>query len=113
MEQVEISYLNYCGKVEIQGDILIAPLNAATEELQGLPPCLLIMADSDLMRSENELYAIKLMQAGVETVAIQIHGTIHGFIQMPLPIETPQYHKTLSLIAAHLTDIFFPDKSNN
>ncbi|KAI7855729.1 alpha/beta hydrolase fold-domain-containing protein [Circinella umbellata] len=107
LEQAEISLINYCGKVDVQEDILIAPLSATIEDLKGLPPCLLIMADCDLMRSENELYAIKLMQAKVETVAIQMHGTIHGFIQMPLPMDTPQYHKTMSLIAAHLTDLFF------
>ncbi|KAI9496277.1 Alpha/Beta hydrolase protein [Zychaea mexicana] len=114
---VDLALNAYCGTTEVtttttttikQDDIkLIAPLSASAQELQGLPPCLMILAECDVVRTEGELYANKLMSAGVETVAIQILGTIHGFFQMPLPIDTPQYHKTMSMIAAHLTDVFF------
>ncbi|KAI9268851.1 Alpha/Beta hydrolase protein [Phascolomyces articulosus] len=106
LEQIDTALYSYSGSLENKTDPLIAPLNATTTTLEGLPPCLLIMADSDALRSENELFATKLMQADVETIAIRMYGTTHGFMQMTVPFDTPQYMKTLSLMAAHLNDTF-------
>ncbi|KAI8138231.1 alpha/beta hydrolase fold-domain-containing protein [Fennellomyces sp. T-0311] len=100
--QVETATFAYCGKTS-SPDPLISPL--LCDDLSGLPPALVLTADCDVLRDEGEAYATKLMAAGVETVAIRVLGTVHGFFQMPVP-ETPHYHKSLSLIAAHLADIF-------
>jgi len=57
---------------------LAAPLRA---DLRGLPPVLLQLAEMDVLRSEGEVLAAKLEQAGV-AVQHEIHpGLIHGFVR--------------------------------
>ncbi|MBY6048917.1 alpha/beta hydrolase [Vannielia litorea] len=58
-------------------DPLIAPLKA---DLHGLPPALLIAAEVDVLRSENEAMADALQNAGVPTTWHVEPGVTHGFI---------------------------------
>ena len=63
-------------------DITAAPLRAAVDQLQGLPPALVITAEVDVLRDEGERFAGKLRQAGVEVLAIRYLGTVHGFCHL-------------------------------
>src|SRR5262249_463948 len=64
------------------------PLRAATEELRGLPDALVIV-DDDILRSEGEAYAAKLMQAGVQVTWVGYNGTIHDFVMLNPLASTP------------------------
>lgn len=62
--------------------ILACPLRATLEELEGLPPALIITAENDVLRDEGEAMARKLDAAGVETASVRINGTIHDFLML-------------------------------
>ncbi|KAI8150432.1 Alpha/Beta hydrolase protein [Fennellomyces sp. T-0311] len=93
------NYFNDPGSVEFG-----TPLLVAQDELQDLPPALVINAEADPLRDEGEKYARKLIQAGVPTAAVRVAGTIHGYFHMPM--KTPAYKQTIAMITTQLNDVF-------
>ncbi|MFE9624656.1 alpha/beta hydrolase [Streptomyces sp. NPDC006527] len=65
-----------------RAEITASPLRASLEELEGLPPALVIVDENDVLRDEGEAYARKLTQAGVPTTSIRVNGTVHDFMML-------------------------------
>nr|WSX75412.1 alpha/beta hydrolase [Streptomyces sp. NBC_00899] len=65
-----------------RAQITASPLRASLEELQGLPPALVIVDENDVLRDEGEAYARKLTQAGVPTTSVRYNGTLHDFMML-------------------------------
>ncbi|WP_226163693.1 alpha/beta hydrolase [Hymenobacter terricola] len=72
-------YDMYIKDPEKRKDIHASPLQATKEQLQGLPPALIQVAENDVLRDEGEAYGRKLREAGVTATTIRYNGVIHDF----------------------------------
>jgi acetyl esterase len=70
---------NYTTNPEDRKHRYASPLQATTEQLQGLPPALVQTAENDVLRDEGEAYARKLEAAGVKTTLTRYQGLIHDY----------------------------------
>jgi acetyl esterase len=69
----------YTTDLEARKEIHASLLNATVEELKGLPPVLILVAENDILRDEGEAYGRKLEQAGVTVTTVRYNGMIHDW----------------------------------
>nr|WP_295682244.1 alpha/beta hydrolase [uncultured Lachnoclostridium sp.] len=67
---------------EDRNQITASPLRATTDQLEGLPPAIILNGEADALRSEGEAYARKLRCAGVEVTAVRFQAIIHDFVML-------------------------------
>jgi acetyl esterase/lipase len=70
---------NYAPDIRQRQEIYASPLQASIEQLKGLPPTLIQVAENDVLRDEGEAYARKLDAAGVEVTHVRYDGLIHDW----------------------------------
>ena len=85
----------YAPDKKTRNDPYVSPLRASHEELEGLPPALVITAGNDPLRDEGEAYARKLMDAGVAVTATRYDGMIHDFVLLNAIREAPEVKAAL------------------
>jgi acetyl esterase/lipase len=57
-----------------------SPLQAGLDELEGLPPALVITDEADVVRDDGEQYANKLRETAVDVTSIRVAGMVHDFL---------------------------------
>jgi acetyl esterase len=92
----------YIPDPERWSDPLASPL--LTNDLNGLPPAVLITAWFDVLRDEGEEYAERLKNAGVPVVHKRFGKVFHGFIGMDRIF--PQAREAITMIASVLQEKF-------
>ncbi len=67
--------------------ITASPNQATLEELEGLPPTLVLVDEVDPLRDEGEAYAGALREAGVDVTTVRYDGVVHDFMLLNLMSE--------------------------
>ncbi|MDR6975031.1 acetyl esterase/lipase [Streptomyces sp. 3330] len=87
-----------------RAQITASPLRATTEQLQDLPPALVITGEADVLRDEGEAYANKLRAAGVPVTAVRFQGIIHDFVMLNALRPTYAAEAAITLAVGTLRD---------
>ncbi len=82
--------------------IYTSPLQATIEQLKGLPPALIQVAENDILRDEGEAYGRKLDEAGVTVTTVRYNGMIHDFGLLNVLAELPTTKSMFEHAAAKL-----------
>ena len=82
--------------------IYASPLQATVDQLKGLPPALIQVAESDILRDEGEAYGRKLDEAGVTVTTVRYDGMIHDFGLLNGLAEEPAVRSLFEHAAAEL-----------
>ncbi len=97
----------YTTNPEEKNTIYASPLNASTEQLRGLPPTLIQVAENDILRDEAEAYGRKLDEAGVQVTTVRYNGMIHDFGLLNFLAELPTTKSMLDHAGAELKKYLF------
>lgn len=92
----------YTTDLEKRKEIYASPLQATVEQLKGLPPALIQVAESDILRDGGEAYGRKLDEAGVKVTTVRYNGMIHDFGLLNGLAEVPAVRSLFVQAAAEL-----------
>lgn len=95
-------YDMYISDPQKRRDIYASPLQASVDQLRGLPPALIQVAENDVLRDEGEAYGRKLDEAGVTVTTVRYNGTIHDFGLLNGLADSPQTRSLFEQAAAEL-----------
>jgi acetyl esterase len=70
---------NYLPDLKERDNKYASPLKATLEELKGLPPALVQVAENDILYDEGLAYGRKLDDAGIPTTITEYRGFIHDY----------------------------------
>jgi acetyl esterase len=79
---------SYLPDLDRRSEPTASPLQATLEQLEGLPPALVITDEADVLRDEGEAYGRKLRQAGVDVTTVRYTGVFHDFMMLNALAET-------------------------
>ncbi len=80
-ERMEFFWENYCISASDRSDPRASPLRADVGLLAQLPPVHFTIAAQDVLADENELFAQKLADAGVNVCQQVYENAAHGFLE--------------------------------
>jgi acetyl esterase len=96
-DMLEVFYANYVGSADPYSPT-VSPVHA--DDLQGLPPALVVTAGHDLLRDEGRTYVERLTGSGVATEHWHYPGQIHGFFQLGAAI--PEGHQLIDRLSGEI-----------
>ena len=97
---------SYLANGASRSDLLVSPLQATPDDLEGLPPALVIVDENDVLRDQGEAYADKLREAGVPTTSVRFNGTIHDFMRLNALRDSESTLAAITLAVAALRRAF-------
>ncbi|MGO1244749.1 alpha/beta hydrolase [Sphingobacterium sp. JB170] len=98
---------NYLPDLDARKDKYASPLQAQVEQLNGLPPTLIQIAENDILHDEAVAYGRKLDQAGVPTVISEYRGFIHDYGMLNPLAHIPAVQVAIQQAASVLKGVLF------
>lgn len=83
-------------------EIYYSPLRATTDQLRGLPPTLIMVAENDILRDQGEAFGRKLDEAGVDVTTLRFNGVIHDWGMLNGYADLPETSSLVLITAATL-----------
>lgn len=100
-------YDQYTTDAEERKEIYLSPLQASVDQLKGLPPTLIQVAENDILRDEGEAYGRRLNAAGVNVTTVRYNGMIHDFGLLNALADLPTTKSMFVHAAAELKKYLF------
>ncbi|MBP4138374.1 alpha/beta hydrolase [Flavobacterium sp. P7388] len=97
----------YLTKPEDRKQKYVSPINASLEELKGLPPALIQVAENDILYDEGVAYGRKLDEAGVPTTITVYKGMIHDYGMLNPLSHIPAVQEALTQASVVLRKALF------
>ena len=98
LESLRYDYSQYLGEFGDHTDPRVTPLLA--NDLTGVPPAIIVVAECDPLRDEGVAYAGLLEHFHVSVELLEAEGMVHGFLEMGGVV--PEALAIVDDIAAHL-----------
>lgn len=98
---------NYITDAKQRKEKYASPLQASLEELKGLPPALVQVAENDILHDEGVAYARKLDEAGVPTTITEYKGFIHDYGMLNPLAHIPAVQTSVQQAAVALKTALF------
>ncbi|HEY8898419.1 MAG TPA: alpha/beta hydrolase fold domain-containing protein, partial [Niastella sp.] len=96
---------NYTKNADERAQIYASPLRATVDQLKGLPPALVQVAENDVLRDEGDAYARKMDEAGVPVTLVRYQGMIHDYGLLNPLAHLPAVRSALLSAAAELKKV--------
>lgn len=96
---------NYTKNADERAQIYASPLRATIDQLKGLPPALVQVAENDVLRDEGDAYARKMDEAGVPVTLVRYQGMIHDYGLLNALADLPAVKSALLSAAAELKKV--------
>jgi acetyl esterase len=93
---------HYVSEASSSSDPLVSPLRAHEDVLSKFPPTLIITCEYDILRDEGELFAARLIRAGVAVTAVRWLGSLHGFLVTESLAASASAQTCIDVIAGYL-----------
>lgn len=100
----------YAPDANTRNDWRLSPLRAPLELLSNVPPALIIIDENDVLRDEGEAYARRLMQAGVDVIAVRYLGMIHDFVMLNPVADTTATSAAISQASNILWQVLYAEE---
>lgn len=98
---------NYLPDLNQRKNKYAAPVQASLDELKGLPPTYIQVAENDILHDEGVAYARKLDEAGVPTTILEFKGFIHDYGMLNPLAHIPSIQTSVQQAAAVLKKVLF------
>lgn len=93
---------NYLSDKTQHDDIYVSPVRATTNQLKGLPPTLIEVAENDILRDAGEELGRKLDEVGVDVTTVRFNGVIHDWGLLNGYADLPSTRNMIIFTAAML-----------
>src|ERR1700749_4530876 len=92
----------YAPDAKTRDNPYVSPLRASLQQLQGLPPALVVTSENDPLRDEGEAYARKLKEAGVSVITTRYNVMIHDFVLLNGILADPEPKAVIRQMSAEI-----------